>query len=106
MTNEKMRILTMLSEGKISPEEAEKLLKGMKRTTRLNLVICDREHGGVLEITPNNVVLRRSTDGICACTNHFRTGPMTGADWGRVLLAAVIPFVLVEVWKVVSARRN
>jgi len=57
-------------------EEAEKLLKRMKRTTRLNLVVCDRQHGGVLEITPQNVVLRRSKDGICACTNHFRTATL------------------------------
>ena len=34
----------------------------------------------------------------------FRTGPMTGADWGRVLLASAVPFVLVEVWKIVSGR--
>ncbi|MFH2009703.1 MAG: cation-translocating P-type ATPase [bacterium] len=36
----------------------------------------------------------------------FRTGPMTGADWGRVLLASAVPFVLVEVWKVVGGRRT
>ncbi len=35
----------------------------------------------------------------------FRTGAMTGADWGRVLLASAVPFVLVEVWKVVSGGR-
>jgi isopenicillin-N N-acyltransferase-like protein len=58
-------------------EEAELLLKGMRRTTRLNLVICDREKGGVLEITPQNVVLRRSDNGLCACTNHFRTSKLT-----------------------------
>ncbi len=34
----------------------------------------------------------------------FRTSAMTGADWGRVLLASAVPFVLVEVWKIVSAR--
>jgi len=34
----------------------------------------------------------------------FRTGSMTGADWGRVLLASAVPFVLVEVYKVVSGR--
>jgi isopenicillin-N N-acyltransferase-like protein len=59
-------------------EEAEQLLKQMKRTTRLNLALCDREHAGVLEITPKNVVLRRSEGGICACTNHFRTATLTG----------------------------
>ncbi len=34
----------------------------------------------------------------------FRTGAMTGADWGRVLLASAVPFVLVEVWKIVGGR--
>jgi len=34
----------------------------------------------------------------------FRTGSMTGADWGRVLLASAVPFVLVEVWKIVSGK--
>ncbi len=36
----------------------------------------------------------------------FRTGAMSGADWGRVALAAVVPFVVVEVWKVVSGPRR
>ena len=54
-------------------EEAETLLRSMKRTTLLNLAVCDRRRGGVLEMTPKNVVFRGSEDGICACTNHFRT---------------------------------
>lgn len=52
-------------------EEAEKLLRSMKRTTRLNLAVCDRKGGAVLEFTPQTVVLRRGEDGICACANHF-----------------------------------
>jgi predicted choloylglycine hydrolase len=54
-------------------EEAEKLLKGMERTTLLSLSICDRQGCGVLEITSKNVVLRRGGDGICVNTNHFRS---------------------------------
>lgn len=52
-------------------EEAEKLLRSMKRTTRLNLALCDRQGCGVLEFTPKTVVLRRGEEGICACANHF-----------------------------------
>lgn len=52
-------------------EQAEKLLRSMKRTTRLNLAVCDRQGCGVLEFTPKTVVLRRGENGICACANHF-----------------------------------
>lgn len=54
-------------------EEAERLLRATKRTTKLNLSICDRRGGGVLEMTPKTVVLRREVDGLCFCTNHFRS---------------------------------
>jgi len=53
--------------------EAEKLLRSLKRTTMNNLAICDRNGGAVFEMTPRNLVVRRSTEGICPCTNHFRT---------------------------------
>lgn len=53
--------------------EAEKLLRSVKRTTLLNLAVCDRATHAVLELTPRSVAVRRGTDGICACTNHFRT---------------------------------
>lgn len=64
-------------------EEAEKLLRSMKRTTRLNLAVCDRQGGGVLEFTPQTVVLRRGEDGICACTNHFCS---------KELASVILPF--------------
>jgi len=54
-------------------EEAEKLLRSCERTTKLSLVVCDRHEGAVLEMTPNTVAFRCGEDGICACTNHFRT---------------------------------
>lgn len=54
-------------------EEAEKLLRSMRRTRAANLAVCDPKGAAVLEITPKNVVVRSATDGICSCTNHFRT---------------------------------
>jgi hypothetical protein len=57
-------------------EEAEALMRSMPRTTLLNLAVCDRARGAVLELTPKNVVLRPSEEGICVCTNHFRTKPL------------------------------
>ena len=54
-------------------EEAQKLLLAMKRTTPMNLAICDRQRAAVLEMTPKSVVLRASEQGLCPCTNHFRS---------------------------------
>jgi isopenicillin-N N-acyltransferase like protein len=58
-------------------EEAEKLLRTMKRTTRLNLAICDTKTSAVIEITPKTVAIRHGENGICSCTNHFRTKDLT-----------------------------
>lgn len=58
-------------------DEAEKLLRSMRRTTMNNLAVCDRQGGAVFEITPKNVVVRRAEGGLCACTNHFRTPELT-----------------------------
>ena len=52
-------------------QEAERLLRSMKRTTTNNLAICDRTGGAVFEITPSRVVVRHTKDGIGVCTNHF-----------------------------------
>jgi hypothetical protein len=54
-------------------EEAEKLVRSLRRTTRQNIALCDRKGGVVLEVTPKTVAVRRPEEGICACTNHFRT---------------------------------
>ena len=65
-------------------EEAEKLVRSLKRTVRQNMAICDKKTAGVLEITPKTVILRRSVEGICACTNHFRTPELaTDTTCGR-----------------------
>jgi predicted choloylglycine hydrolase len=57
-------------------DEAERLLKKMKRVTTTNLAICDKNGGAVLEVTPKHVVRRPPQDQICACTNHFHTADL------------------------------
>ena len=56
--------------------EAEKLIRALKWTTRAALSVCDRQGGAVFEITPRTVAVRRSTDGCCAATNHFRSAEL------------------------------
>jgi hypothetical protein len=60
-------------------EDAERLLRSIKRTIRQNVAICDREHGAVFEITPKNLIVRRAVEGICSCTNHFRSEQLATA---------------------------
>ncbi len=69
-------------------EEAERLVRRLPRSTLLNLALCDRQGGAVLEITPRNVVLRRNETGICACTNHFRSETLGtwNLSWRHLLL--------------------
>jgi hypothetical protein len=64
-------------------DEAEKLLRSVERSTMLNLAVCDRKEVGVLEITPKSVVRRHGKDGICACTNHFRSKELATWVWCR-----------------------
>jgi hypothetical protein len=56
-----------------SVAEAEKLLRGLKRTTSACLTICDKNGGAVFEITPQHIVVRSAVNDVCCCTNHFRT---------------------------------
>lgn len=53
--------------------EAEKLLRSMQRTTSCCLTVCDKDGGAVFEITPKNLEVRPPENGVCCCTNHFRT---------------------------------
>jgi hypothetical protein len=62
-------------------EEAEKLVREIPRTTMLNLAVCDRKNSAVLEMTPKNVAVRRGEDGLCLCTNHFRTEELATLTW-------------------------
>jgi hypothetical protein len=68
-------------------EEAANLLRSMKRTTSINLAICDTKNAAVLEITPKNLFIRRAEHGLCICTNHFRTPELaTSTDCPRYRL--------------------
>ncbi|MGA2061457.1 MAG: C45 family peptidase [Thermoguttaceae bacterium] len=66
-----------------SVEEAEKLLRSTERTTLLSLAVCDRRQAAVFEMTPNTVAVRRAKDGLCFCTNHFRTDELIMFAWCR-----------------------
>lgn len=54
-------------------DEAAEMLRRMRRTTKLNLAVCDPRDAAVLEMTPKTLHVRRGEDGLLACTNHFRT---------------------------------
>lgn len=54
-----------------SVEEAIALMRKLKPTTYMNLAVADATGGAVLEITPRNVEVRRSSRGVTPCTNHF-----------------------------------
>jgi isopenicillin-N N-acyltransferase like protein len=56
--------------------EAEKLLREMTRTTTVCMTICDKNGGAVFEITPKSVEVRSPENGVCCCTNHFRSGTL------------------------------
>ena len=43
------------------------------RLSRLVFGAADPKGGAVFEITPKSLVVRRPTEGICLCTNHFRS---------------------------------
>ncbi len=62
-------------------DEAEKMLRATERTTILSLALCDPQHCVVLEMTPKSVVARHASNGILACTNHFRTDELAVLPW-------------------------
>ncbi|HVK13523.1 MAG TPA: C45 family peptidase, partial [Gemmataceae bacterium] len=49
------------------------LLRGMERTTSTLLVLCDRDGGRVLEVTPDHVLGYETDATAITCTNHYRT---------------------------------
>lgn len=57
--------------------EAEKLLRGMQRTSSCCLSVCDKNGGCVFEITPVNLEVRSAVNGVTCCTNHFRTDTLS-----------------------------
>src|SRR5262249_18461781 len=66
-------IMRRLIDGCASVAEAEKLLRAEQPTTMINLIVCDKDGGTVFEVTPKTVVARGPSDGLCSCTNHFRS---------------------------------
>jgi isopenicillin-N N-acyltransferase-like protein len=54
-------------------KEAERLLRSVRPASMLNVALCDRNGAAVFEITPKSLVVRSPVEGICACTNHFRS---------------------------------
>lgn len=66
-------VMRQVMENCSTVEEAIAHLKRTPRTTLLNIGLCDRKRAAVAEITPKNVVVREAENGLCACTNHFRT---------------------------------
>ena len=64
-------------------DEAEKLLRATERTTLLSLAVCDRTQAAVFEMTPKTVAVRRASNGLCFCTNHFRTDELIMFAWCR-----------------------
>ncbi|MEK6233783.1 MAG: C45 family peptidase [Planctomycetales bacterium] len=72
-------------------DEALKLLRTMKRTTMINLAVSDKRGGGVFEITSKSVEFRKPANGVCACTNHFRTDQLAAGKrcWRYPILASI-----------------
>jgi hypothetical protein len=66
-----------------SIDDVEKFVRAHERTTLISLALCDRSGGAVLEATPKTVVLRRGSDGICTCTNRFRSDDLADQPTDR-----------------------
>lgn len=63
-----------------SVAEAEKMLRALPRTSTCCMTICDKTGGAVFELTPKNLEVRRHENGVCCCTNHFRTDKLSVTD--------------------------
>lgn len=76
-------------------DEAIAMLKASLRTTLLNIALCDTQRAAVAEITPRRVEVRYPEQGICACTNHFRTPSLRTLTFSwrydRLIEAAQLP---------------
>lgn len=57
--------------------EAEKLVRGMERTSSTCMTLCDKQDGAVFEITPKSVEVRKPENEVVCCTNHFRSDPLS-----------------------------
>jgi hypothetical protein len=56
------------------------------------LTLCDKNGGAVFEITPTNLEVRAAENGVCCCTNHFRTEKLCLDDkcWRYTKLAPLL----------------
>ncbi len=57
--------------------EAEKFLRNLPRTSTCCMTICDKNGGAVFELTPDKLEVRRHVNGVCCCTNHFRSDALS-----------------------------
>lgn len=53
--------------------DAETLMRSLPRTSYGSITLCDKEGGAVFEMTPKSLNVRRATNGVVLCTNHFRS---------------------------------
>ena len=53
--------------------EVADLLRSIERTTSTLLVLCDRDGGRVLEVTPDHVIGHPTDGDAITCTNHYRS---------------------------------
>lgn len=76
-------------------DEAVKLIRETRRATLANLMVCDRNGGVIIEMTTKSVVVRKSDDGVCPCTNHFRSPELATSlicdRYDRLLKAEKLP---------------
>jgi len=56
--------------------EAESMLRKARRTTWMNLAVCDTQGAAVFELTPKTVSRREPERGVLPCTNHFRSAEL------------------------------
>jgi predicted choloylglycine hydrolase len=61
-------------------DDAVEVLKGLRRTTCINVAVADADGVAVLEVTPGKVVRRRPERGLCAATNHFCSKDLAAED--------------------------
>lgn len=74
-----------------SLDEAEWLLRGMRRTIGNNLTLADGRTGGArrVEFTMDRVAARPPADGLVAVTNHFQAPEMAAVQDGYVVPSSV-----------------
>jgi isopenicillin-N N-acyltransferase-like protein len=87
----KLLLLRRVLEECATIDEAEKLLRQAPRTGLMAVTLCDKERGVVFEVTPKNVIRRPAREGLCFCTNQFRTPELCVLDrcyrWDRLELS-------------------